>query len=290
MSVLKAALLGRSLTHSISPSIHSKLFELLQPRLRSRYAAIDYIKVECEREEDFRNWVSAAAREGFRGANITFPYKELASTLGEDGSSVASKIHSANTLTFNGSTQSNSTDGKGFLQALRKEYPNLDPADYHLFILGAGGAARAVVHALHSMHWRKISVAARSIENAQHSMVSYSKLEFYSLNELRRTTGNYFVINATPVGQMGEENVLKGFGWQRGDVAADLVYNPLRTSFLRSAETAGARTVDGLGMLIEQAALSQHIWITGEEARESPLTMHDYQLLRSQFIPLLSTF
>ena len=287
MSVLKAALIGRSLKHSISPEVHSRLFPILCPGLGSQYDAIDYTKVECETESDVRDWTRTAVKDGYRGANITIPFKKIASQLGQDSSGVVSRIRSANTLVFNNMTHGYSTDGQGFLNALGKECPEINVSNYHLMVLGAGGAARAVVHAICDMNWRKISIAARSTEKARSAMIGYPNIESIELNGMHRASGNYFIINATPVGQMNNEHPLEQFEWHSRDIAADLVYNPLRTSFLQSAEAAHATVIDGLGMLIEQAALSQYIWITGKEAQASPLTLQDYQLLRSQLTPLL---
>jgi shikimate dehydrogenase len=91
------------------------------------------------------------------------------------------------------------------------------------------------------------------------------------------------ILNTTPLGQgANRENVLPDFDWQEDDIALDVVYNPFETEFLKRAEEAGAKRVSGLGMLIEQAALSQTFWLTNEIPTDSPLTLEEYFEIKSK--------
>ena len=113
--------------------------------------------------------------------------------------------------------------------------------------------------------------------------VSVSRIEAVS-----RDAGRQFIVQATPVGQRTGESLLEDFEWEAGDIAVDLVYNPLRTRFLDSAMDRGAKIVDGLGMLMEQAALSQYFWMTGKEATSSLLTNDEFQAIHASLSNLLA--
>jgi shikimate dehydrogenase len=286
MSILKAALIGKSLDHSISPEVHSHLFKILSNKVKTEWEAIEYSKMECKDTDEVYQWITSAADRGYRGANVTIPYKEFASGLGKDNGFVRS-VRSANTLLFNDTLHVYSTDGAGFLYTLQKEYPALDASNYHLIILGAGGASRAIIHVLQQLDWNSIIVGVRSVETVRERMEEMQKFPLTTIDDIQRKDGNCFIINATPVGQRSEAFLLKAFDWKVGDIAVDLVYNPVRTKFLEHAAFAGASTMDGLGMLIEQAALSQYLWMTGAESDASLLSSSEYLKLRETLAPLL---
>ncbi len=281
MKILKAALLGRSLPRSISPDVHRELFDMLRMKLGEDYDAIDYTKIECRDEEEFHDIVERGASDGFVGFNVTFPYKFQAAKVEGESSPVVRKIHSANTILCGSPLRIASTDGNGFRFAMEKSSPGLSYPRYSLTILGAGGAARAVLHALHDFGWRSITIAARSIDEAKRAAAPYPPVVVLPLDEFRRDVARQFIVQATPVGQRGGESLLENFEWKPGDVAVDLVYNPLRTRFLDLAERGGARALDGLGMLIEQAALAQHFWMKGFESEQSLLSFDEFQILHA---------
>jgi shikimate dehydrogenase len=280
MKILKIALLGRSLPYSISPEVHREIFGVLQHKWAA-FDAIEYTKIELADEGAFFACVREGIGHGFAGFNVTFPYKYAAATMGGQVSELVQEIHSANTITCGDPLRIISTDGAGFQFALEKSFPTLAYSSFSLAILGAGGAARAVLHALRHMGWKKITLAARSIEAARRAAVAYDDIQFVSLADFMRDSGPHFIVQATPVGQRGGETLLGHFEWQPDDIAADLVYNPLRTRFLDRAAHGGAKTLDGLGMLIEQAALSQYFWITGTESQASVLTNEEFQKLHA---------
>ncbi len=288
MKILKAALLGRSLDHSISPEVHRQLFELVRSKCNSEYASLDYSKIECANEQEFQTCVEAGAENGHRGFNVTFPYKFAASEIAGVSSPVVQQIHSANTVLCEEPLKIASTDGDGFRFAIEKGLPNLQPDSYALSILGAGGAARAVLHAVQSFGWRSIVLAARSIEEARRAAAPYPHVTVTSIAEFARDAVPQFIVQATPVGQRSKESLLTDFRWLRGDIAVDLVYNPLRTRFLDFAASGGARTIDGLGMLMEQAALSQYFWMTGSPSEYSLLTPDEFITLHHSLSKLLT--
>lgn len=287
---LKAALLGRSLAHSISDQAHKAIFQVMQPRYSQRYDAIEYALHECPTEEAFVDAIKSGVIQGVRGYNVTFPYKELASRLRGEVDPLAKAIFSANTILLSTTSLSMyTTDGIGFRESLRKECPDLDPAGYHVIVLGAGGAARAVVDVLHSMGWAEMTACARSVEHAHRAFGHYGIVAIRSIDQLVRDRAlPHIVVQATPVGQRSSEILLADFDWQPGDIAVDLVYNPQQTRFLGNAAGSGARTISGLGMLIEQAALSQYIWMKGEPLAGSPLREKEYQHLYETLSPAVT--
>jgi shikimate dehydrogenase len=282
MKVHKAALLGRSLTHSISPQVHSALFPIVQSKAKSDFDSLDYSNIECADEEDFLSCVRSGLDDGFTGFNVTFPYKYIASTLAADEFSIVRKINSANTIRCDNPDQIISTDGLGFRFALEKSFPEMNCTDYSLTILGNGGASRAVLNAIEHLGWRRISIAARF-----HSDNSASNI--IPFHEIKRDEYRQFIVQATPVGQRTSEALLDNFDWRMGDIAMDLVYNPLRTKFLDIAASKGARAIDGLGMLIEQAALSQYFWLTGNESSESILSDSEHRILHNSLSKLVAS-
>jgi shikimate dehydrogenase len=288
MKTLKAALAGRVLTHSISPEVHRAIFPIVRERTHSEFGAIEYNNLECETEDVFRFHIKHGGEWGFTGLNVTFPYKHIASQLARDADATVRSIHSGNTIRFGMQFRVCSTDGPGFRFALMKECPDLDTSTHRLVVVGAGGAARAVLHAVIDMGWRSITVAARSVEGMQRTFEDYPDIEYIELSQLERDEGPQCVVHATPVGQRSSDSLLYHFEWKQGDIAVDLIYNPLRTRFLDHAAEQGATPISGLGMLLEQAALSQHIWMTGQVAAGSMLSEEEYFLLKESLAPLLA--
>jgi shikimate dehydrogenase len=288
MKILKAALLGRSLDHSISPEVHRALFDIVGAKCETDYDSLDYSKIECKEEHDFLSIAEHGLEHGYRGFNVTFPYKFVASNMMGVLSPLVEEIHSANVILCDPIPPVISTDGNGFRFAMEKSCPDLSFAQYSLTIVGAGGAARAVLHAMHPLGWKCITVAARSMQEARRSVQSYDSVNVISLDECSRDGSKQFVVQATPVGQRSNESLLEDFEWQAGDIAVDLVYNPLHTRFLDRAAAGGVQIIDGLGMLIEQAALSQYFWMTGNEVDHSLLTCAEFQDIHASLSKLLT--
>jgi shikimate dehydrogenase len=299
MSHIKSALLGRELSHSISDRLHRELFPIISAKYSSNMNGIDYSFVECPTEEDFKQWIAAARPNKYFGVNITYPYKNTAYEVADRRVGAAGTIKSANVIRYsNPIIEATSTDGQGFLNALLREYPQFDLEPYHLVVLGAGAAAKAVVYAL-CTKWMPLSltIVNRSIPQAQElaefclaespgpSVKILSINDFASLfDEPRRR----LVIQATPVGQSNHSgNIAAGFAFNDSDMAVDLVYRPAKTSFIQSAQSAGAKTLGGLGMLIEQAALSQVFWFTGLSPIISPLSDDEFKAIYSSVAPLV---
>lgn len=281
MKVLKAAVVGRSLTHSISPEVHRLIFPIVRQKCDCEFDAIAYSKIELQDEKDFFDFIRKSSRQGFGGVNVTFPYKFSAASIESERSETVARIKSANTILCSDIPKIISTDGLGFLLSLQNFLPNLQPLDYSLTILGAGGAARAILDSIYDLGWKTITIAARSPKEAERTVSQYKNISVVSIENFSRDTSKQFIVQATPVGQRTSESLLTNFEWHEGDIAEDLVYNPLITRFLDTAQNAGATIIDGLGMLIEQAALSQYFWMTGKESDTSALTNAEFQELHN---------
>ncbi|MGE0073679.1 MAG: shikimate dehydrogenase [Sphaerochaetaceae bacterium] len=209
---------------------------------------------------------------GFSGANVTAPHK-VAVIPFLDGLTESARLSGAVNCIIKqeGKYIGDNTDGKGFLTSIELIRP---VAGMHVLVIGAGGAARAIITELALHGASTITIANRTVEKAQdiidrvgpHVKTTFTKEAF---------TGTYtigaqydLVVQATSVGLFDPD---KGFDlvWEPKEkgsrIAADVVFNPVHTQFLASAEKAGATTVDGLGMLVFQGAIAVTHW-TGKEA------------------------
>jgi shikimate dehydrogenase len=231
--------IGWPVKHSRSPAMHQ--------------AAYDELGLEGWRyqllpvpAELFAETVRSLGDAGFSGANVTIPHKERALGLAQTATLRAREIGAANTLTFNedGTIHADNTDAPGLLAALG------DPPKSAL-VLGAGGSARAVVWALRGAG-TDVSVLARTRRRAE--VLGVRMVDEPELADC--------LINCTPVGLDDPDDVpVDPFGY---DVVVDLVYREGGTALIRRAESEGARTVDGIDILVHQGALSFQEW-TGME-------------------------
>lgn len=290
MAELKLALLGKELSHSRSPELHNALFEMLRPGF-PQFERLRYDLVECPEECDLAQWIKTASANGYAGANITYPYKAKAFELSDNKIGVASAIDSANCVRFSGDRVScSSTDGRGLLFSILRKYPHFDLGMYHVVLVGAGEAARAVIYTLCTT-WMPFSltITNRSIGPAE-ELAEFCIAQSPGPTVRVMTIDNLLdappeqkyrlVIQCTPVGQINHPgNVLSGFQWHETDFAIDLIYNPSKTEFLTEASRGGAKTLNGTGMLIEQAALSHLFWLNASTADVSPLTQNEFDNL-----------
>lgn len=211
----------------------------------------------------FEELVRSLPGEGFVGANVTVPHKGAALSVADQLSEVAREVGAANTLVFaNGEIRAYNTDAKGLLKAL----PPAPPRGVRALVLGAGGAARAVVWALvregaEVEVWNRTALRSRNL---------CAELGGQAVAEPDATAAN-LIVNATAVGLRGEDPFeqlpLRPQQLGAGQVVVDLVYGAGSNRLLEVAAAAGARTVDGIEVLARQGAASFEIW-TG---REPPL-------------------
>jgi shikimate dehydrogenase len=261
----RAFVIGDPVSHSRSPLIHNHW--LKNYGISGSYEAI-HVK-----QDELPRFLASISANGFAGGNVTLPHKGaiLAAVPGHD--KTAAEIGAANTLWLEGALlRATNTDAFGFMQNLDDQAAGWDIRKTAL-VLGAGGAARAVLHALLSRGFEDIRVAnrtrARGEELAARLGPKLSAHAFTNLDELAATAD--FIVNTTSLGMKGEGAIPLDFKKVRSDViVTDIVYVPLITPFLAAANRAGLKTVDGLGMLLHQARPGFQKWfgvlpeVTGE--------------------------
>lgn len=250
----RLALLGHPVAHSRSPAIHNAALAELGMAGEWSYEAIDVMP------DRFERLVRAMPGEGFAGANVTLPHKGAALVVADTLSETAREIGAANTLSFaGGEVRADNTDAEGLLASLPES-----PRGKRALVLGAGGAARAIVWALlregaEVEVWNRTELRARHLcEELGGRVATAPDPSAYGL-----------IVNSTAVGLHGEdpfaELPLRRDGFAPGQTVVDMVYGDGPTPLLAAAGAAGAATVDGIEVLVRQGALSLHIW-TGREA------------------------
>ena len=203
---------------------------------------------------------------GFRGANFTIPHKVAVIPLLNELSPAAELMGSVNCIKRDGDKLlGENTDGKGFVQSLK---PVLDPAGKKIVIIGAGGAARAIAVELGLSGAAEIVVVNRSNPRGQ-DLVTLLNDRVKVASRLEVLKGDYVVppetdvlINATSIG-LGDAQArvpVDVNSLRKELVVADVIFNPPRTRLIRDAEQRGCRTLDGLGMLVNQAVIGFKIW------------------------------
>lgn len=202
---------------------------------------------------------------GFGGVNITIPHKEAALLCADLVADNAALLGAANTLSLrkNGKIYANNTDGYGFLQNLKETEPTWRAVTGPALVLGAGGGSRAIIYTLLREGVPKVYLTNRTIERAkllQNDLGNRVKVIEYAdlgtaLNEVS------IIINTTSLGMIGQPEMKFPYdSLNHRTIVYDIVYNPLKTDFLKQAEIRGCRTVEGLGMLLHQAANSYQFW------------------------------
>ena len=252
-ATMVAGIAGCPVTHSLSPVIHNAWIAA---------AGLDAVYVPFNVPEDGFAAFATALRGGvIKGINVTIPFKETALALSDEAGQLAEKAGAANLLTFqpDGRIMAQNTDGPGMLDAIFEQAPGYDPTIAPAVILGAGGAARGAAAALVLAGSPAVRLINRSIDRADGlARALGGTVSAYGPADHRaalRDAG--LVINATSLGLGGGDGPSIDFEALPSEaVVMDMVYKPLETQFLRLARARGHRAVDGLEMLIRQAAPS----------------------------------
>ncbi|MGB1209074.1 MAG: shikimate dehydrogenase, partial [Paracoccaceae bacterium] len=202
---------------------------------------------------------------GFVGVNVTIPYKEKALAIADSVTDRATLIGAANTLNFrhDGKIHADNTDGYGFLQNIRQTVPEWDAKAGPAVVLGAGGAARAVVVTLLEAGVPEIRLTNRTRMRAERLREDFGKrvqvVDWVQAGNVLEDATT--VINTTSLGMTGKPEMRVPLdGLRPGTLVNDLVYAPLETRFLATARAQGCRVVDGLGMLLHQAVPGFERW------------------------------
>lgn len=250
--------LGWPLEHTLSPVIHSAAF---------RQVGMDWVYLAWPVEPpDLGDAIAGLRALGGLGANVTMPHKETVMAHLDELSGDARVVGAVNTIQRIGRRLvGHNTDVDGFRHFLEGD-AGLDAAGTRALILGAGGAARAVVRALDGLGAAEIAVAARDVDKGSKlvSLATRASGRALTWDKATTTAGSFdMVVNATPVGT-GSGDPLPNVEWSSGQVVVDLVYDPPSTSLVERARAGGAHAWGGIGMLVHQAAASFQIW-TGQD-------------------------
>jgi shikimate dehydrogenase len=252
-----AGVIGHPIAHSRSPTLHG--FWLKRYGIKGHYVPMDVAP------QDLRQVLEILPKLGFVGVNVTIPHKEAVLKIVDVVTDRAALIGAANTLIFrkDGRIHADNTDGAGFIANLRQHAPHWNPAAGPAAVFGAGGAARAIVAALIEVGVPEIRIANRTQPRAQALRADFgAKLQIYDwVQAPNMLEGAATVINTTSLGMAGKSDFRVPLdGLERDALVTDLVYNPLKTHFLLEAEVRGCTVVDGLGMLLHQAAPGFERW------------------------------
>lgn len=262
----RLAVIGWPVKHSISPTIQRAALQKLG------------IDASYDREEvspeDLPSFVAALRSGAWLGINVTIPHKETIIPLLDRLSPGAAAIGAVNTVVVDeGRLSGHNTDAAGFIESLRGQGSH-SPAGERVALLGAGGAARAVLWSLVEGGAGRVTLFNRHRERAE-SLAAAARswrgetelfVEPWTEDALARTVPECsLVVNATSVGLSAGDTPIAGGLVERHALVVDLIYNPRPTRLLREARARGARTLDGLPMLVYQGAAAFELW-TGKAA------------------------
>jgi shikimate dehydrogenase len=265
--MIKLGLIGYPVSHSLSPKIQNAALQACG--LDGDYSLFPVAPHDMSALEK----LLARIRSGeITGLNVTIPHKQNVIPFLDDLTPTARAIGAVNVIYMKeGKLIGGNTDAPGFLADLKRSLttaPNGDDKTLRrrgarALVLGAGGSARAVVHALVTDGW-SVTIAARRLEQAQQLAQSFQNYPLLITNITTLPLSTFhLLVNTTPVGMtpnidqspLPEDTVLS-----KDTFVYDLVYNPRETKLVRNARAQGCSAITGLGMLIEQAALAFELW------------------------------
>lgn len=252
-----AGVIGSPVAHSRSPALHG--YWLARYGIKGHYIPLDIAQA------DLAEALRMLPRVGFVGVNVTIPHKETILGLADIVTDRAALIGAANTLIFrkDGRIHADNTDGAGFIANLRQHAPHWVPASGPAAVFGAGGAARAVVAALLEVGVPEVRIANRTRPRAEALRADFgARVVVYDWVQAANMLDEAgCVVNTTSLGMVGKAPFRVPLdALNPRALVTDLVYTPLRTEFLQMAEGMGCTVVDGLGMLLHQAAPGFERW------------------------------
>ncbi len=255
----RAGVIGWPVSHSRSPLIHNHW--LKTHALAGSYGLLPIAP------DDIEGYLRDFSNSGLCGANVTAPYKPHAFAACDTLSEQAHALGAVNTLWLEGDKlHGTNTDVYGFLAGLDAQTPGWDTWGGPCVVLGAGGAARAVIFALASRGLSPVRIINRTRSHAEELVADLAdyldKVEICDWPEAAQACeGARFLVNTTSLGLAGGSDLALDLTTLCADaVVNDIVYMPLRTGLLRRAEALGLRTADGLGMLLHQAVPGFETW------------------------------
>lgn len=253
---------GCPITHTLSPLMHNTAIDKI---------GLDMVYLPFEVEpKDLENAVNAIRTLNILGVNITIPHKEAVIKFLNEVSYDARLMGAVNTIVNkNGRLIGYNTDGYGYLASLKRDL-GFNVRGKNILIIGAGGAARAIIFAIAKKGAKRIVIANRTIKKAVYISNKFKghfrDVEILTLGidkqELKkRLIDANLVINTTSASMEGKGDLEIPFNAiSKKAVVSDIVYKPLATRFLKNADRLGIKTHSGLGMLVEQGALAFKLW------------------------------
>lgn len=252
-----AGVIGMPIAHSRSPRLHGHW--LRRHGIDGHYVPMPVMP------EHLAEVLRILPRAGFVGVNVTIPHKEAVLALADVVTDRAALIGAANTLIFrpDGKIHADNTDGYGFIANLRQNAPDWQPDAGPAAVIGAGGAARAVVASLLDSGVRELRITNRTRLRSEQIKAEFgARLVVYDWAQAGNMLENAAtVVNATSLGMEGKQPLRVPLDALSPDaLVTDLVYTPLMTPLMTEAQARGCRIVDGLGMLLHQAAPGFERW------------------------------
>ena len=250
----KAAVIGFPVKHSWSPIIHNYW-------IKEHGILGEYKKIEVH-PSDLKSLVISKKEQGFSGLNITIPHKEKATEICDELSESARVLQAVNLITFkNNIIYGDNTDGDGFVESFKEDFPDINLSSLRIGILGAGGAAKSIALSLSKENPKKIFVFNRNIDRAEKLLekVNFHAAEPFHIDDINLKKLSFdLLINATPVGMAGmtDTNFINFKNIGGIEFFADIVYNPENTENMSLARSQNIKTIGGLGMLLYQAVPS----------------------------------
>jgi shikimate dehydrogenase len=252
----KACVIGWPVAHSRSPLIHR--FWLERFKIEGSY------ELAAVAPADFPSFLRDLARQGFAGANVTLPHKQTAFELCDIRTGAAARLKVVNTLWIEaGKLCGDNTDAAAFACALDQDAPEWDINSRKAVVIGAGGAARAIVYSLKQRGMKRIYLINRSRERALELASDFgASIEVGDFPVLPGALpGANLLVNTTSLGMRGQPPLAIDLAPLPADaVVSDIVYVPLETELIRAAKARGLRAVSGVGMLLHQAVPGFERW------------------------------
>lgn len=252
MTAKTFAVIGDPIDHSLSPNIHSAAFRDLN--LAHSYIAYRVPKNELDES------IESLKKIDIAGFNVTIPHKISMMKYLDKTDESCSIVGAVNTVVNNnGQLKGYNTDMDGFLEPFKKR--NISLKDAKILLLGAGGAARAIVAAFAKEDASHLTIANRTISSAN-NLAEFSKKiglesDFTTLNNIKKYD---VIVNATSVGLKNEHSLISLDNVNENTIIYDIVYMPMNTDFIKKARKRNAKIIYGYEMLLGQAAISFEIW------------------------------
>lgn len=258
--MIKAAVIGNPIAHSLSPIIHN--YFLQEFKINGIYEAIKITK------EDLKLEVSNLINQGYAGFNVTIPHKEEIYKLCHYKSKAAQITKAVNTVVICEDKKlfGHNSDVDGFLNNLKKSQINFSLKDKNAFVIGAGGAARAIIYSLIKENVKEIFLTNRNQERAQNLIADFSqfniKINFCEMPDFEKRLINCdLLINSTSLGMQGCAELKIDLSLiKESAIIYDIVYKPLMTNLLLAAQKNQNSFVTGIGMLVQQALIGFELW------------------------------